>query len=106
MSRKFWCKRSAIQQPQRSRRSTPRRAHARALRLKSLEDRAMLSVTVDILGDVHVDGRTTLREAVAAAAATDTIDFAPSLTAGGPATITLTQGQIQIGDVKLQMQHS
>jgi hypothetical protein len=41
----------------------------------------MLSLTVDVLGDAHVNGHTTLRDAVAAAADTDTIDFSPSLTA-------------------------
>ncbi len=59
----------------------------------------LATFTVDTVADVvnAADGVTSLREAVAAANATgavDTINFAPALTANGPATIVLTQGEL------------
>src|SRR5689334_13991633 len=67
--------------------------YRRPLRYEPLEDRRMLAVvTVTTLADTTDanDGVVSLREAIVATNATagaDTIDFAPSLTAGGPATI-------------------
>jgi CSLREA domain-containing protein len=69
-----------------------------------LEDRRLLAlVTVNTLSDTVdlTDGLTSLREAIFATnlvAGADRIDFAPSLTAGGPATISLTHGQLRITD--------
>jgi CSLREA domain-containing protein len=67
--------------------------------MEGLEPRQMLAITVDTLAD-ELDGNynagdLSLREAIAMAAdashpGPDTIDFSPSLTATGPATITLT----------------
>ena len=76
----------------------------RRLRLEPLEDRRLLAVvTVTTLSDTvdFNDGVTSLREAIFATnlvGGADTINFAPSLTAGGPATITLTQGELKITD--------
>jgi hypothetical protein len=60
----------------------------------------MLAITVDTLVDELdnsiLDGDISLRDAIAAAMAADTIDFKPELTAGGPATLTLTLGQLAI----------
>src|SRR5262245_46801848 len=73
-------------------------AYRRALRLEPLEDRRMLAViTVTTTADTvnFNDGVTSLREAIFAAntvPGADTIEFAPALTAGGPARILLTQG--------------
>jgi RHS repeat-associated protein len=69
--------------------------------LERLEERAMLAITVDSLADNLTvgDGLTTLREAVQMANANpdaDVIDFAPSLTAAGSATIELSLGQMTI----------
>ncbi len=63
----------------------------------------MAVVTVNTLSDTTDlnDGLTTLREAIFATnlvAGADTIDFAPSLTASGPAKILLTQGELKITD--------
>ena len=60
-------------------------------------------VTVDTLDDTvdFNDGVTSLREAIFATnlvGGADTIDFAASLTSGGPATLTLTQGELKITD--------
>src|SRR5262245_38888843 len=91
------------------RRSATRKRSAsplwRRLRLEVLEDRWLLAVlTVNSLSDNTTagNGLVTLREAILAADAdgttdlgqtgsgTDTIEFAASLTSGGPATINLT----------------
>lgn len=42
-------------------------------------------------------GRVSLRDAIAVAMPGDTINFAPSLTASGPATLLLTRGEIAFG---------
>ena len=72
----------------------------RRLRLESLEVRQLLAITVTTLVDenngVDVGAGTSLREAIAAAPAGETILFAPTLTDGGPATILLTRGELQI----------
>src|SRR4051794_39697613 len=70
----------------------------RRLRIEPLEDRRVLAT---IIVDTLVDGTgvpgTSLREAIIAAAANDTINFAASLTSGGPATISLiSTGQLTI----------
>ena len=78
--------------------------YRRALSYEPLEDRRLLAVvTVDTLADTvdFNDGHTSLREAIFATntvPGADTINFAPSLTANGPATITLTQGELKITD--------
>jgi hypothetical protein len=69
------------------------------LRFEPLEDRRLLSLTVNTLVDENDGigvGGISLRDAVAAAVSGDTINFAPALTSGGPATITLTQGELLI----------
>jgi CSLREA domain-containing protein len=71
-----------------------------------LEDRRLLSaspIIVTTLADTvdFSDGQTSLREAIFAAntvPGADTIEFAPSLTASGPAKILLTQGELKITD--------
>ena len=78
--------------------------YRRALRYEPLEDRRLLAVvTVDTLADTvdFNDGHTSLREAIFATntvPGADTINFAPLLTANGPATILLTQGELKITD--------
>ena len=80
--------------------SLGRSVYRRRLRLEPLEDRRLLAVvTVTTLADTvdFNDGVTSLREAIFATntvPGADTIDFAPALTAGGPATILLTQGEL------------
>jgi hypothetical protein len=79
--------------------SRSRSAIGRALRVESLEDRRLLAVTVTTLVDENdgVDvGGTSLRDAIAAAPAGETIEFAPALTNAGPATILLTRGELFI----------
>src|SRR5262245_32805007 len=72
----------------------------RRLRLEPLEDRRLLSITVNTLVDEAdgsiVDGDISLRDAIAAAPSGETIDFAPALTSGGAATINLTLGSLRI----------
>ena len=76
----------------------------RRLRYEPLEDRRLLAVfTVKLLGDVSDAGDSllTLREAIVAAngnSGADSIEFDPSLTAGGPASIVLTQGELALTD--------
>jgi hypothetical protein len=68
-------------------------------RLELLEDRRLLSITVDTLVDENDGvgvGGISLRDAIAAAVSGDTIEFHPSLTSGGPATILLTHGELLI----------
>ena len=60
-------------------------------------------MTVTSLADTvnFGDGFLSLREAIFATnlvPGADTIEFAPALTAGGPATILLTQGELRITD--------
>jgi hypothetical protein len=81
-----------------------RSLYRRQLRLEPLEDRRLLAlVTVTTLEDSvnFSDGVTSLREAIFATntvPGADTIEFAPLLTAGGPATILLTLGELAIID--------
>ncbi len=85
-------------------RSCGTRPLQRRLRIEPLEDRRLLAVvTVDTLDDSvdFNDGVTSLREAIFATnlvGGQDTIEFAASLTSGGPATLTLTQGELHISD--------
>jgi hypothetical protein len=71
----------------------------RRLRFESLEDRRLLAIIVDTLIDendgVNVGG-VSLRDAIADAAPSETINFAAALTAGGPATIYLLHGELAI----------
>jgi predicted outer membrane repeat protein len=78
--------------------------YSRRLRIEPLEDRRLLAVvSVDTLDDTvnFGDGVTSLREAIFATnlvGGLDTIQFSAALTAGGPATILLTQGELAITD--------
>lgn len=71
----------------------------RSPRFEPLEDRRLLTITVNTLVDenngIGIGGRS-LREAIAVAQAGETIDFAPALTQAGPATLQLTLGDILI----------
>jgi hypothetical protein len=67
--------------------------------MEQLEGRQLLALTVTTLVDENdgvAVGGVSLREAIAAAVADETIDFAPSLTATSPAIIRLTRGQLVI----------
>ena len=72
----------------------------RRLRYESLESRRLLAITVDRLIDEAdgsiADGDISLCDAIAGASAGETIDFHAALTSGGPATMTLTLGQLVI----------
>src|SRR5688572_29371233 len=92
-----------------SRRRDPRRQSAnqrlqRQLRVEPLEERRLLAVvTIDTLDDAvdFNDGVTSLREAIFATnlvGGTDMIEFAAALTSDGPATLTLTHGELTITD--------
>ena len=75
------------------------RTLARPLRFERLEDRQLLSITVNTLIDENDGvgvGGISLRDAIAAAAANETINFASGLTNNGPATILLTHGHMTI----------
>ena len=68
-------------------------------RIEAMESRTLFStLVVNTLADPAspVSGLLSLREAIAAAQADDTISFAPSLTASGPAIIQLSQGGLSI----------
>ncbi len=71
----------------------------RRLHLESLEDRRLLTRTVTTQVDENDGigaGGVSLRDALSVAIAGETINFADSLTSGGPATLTLTLGQLQV----------
>ncbi len=76
-----------------------RALRGRNLRFEGLEERRLLAITVTTLVDqnngVNVGG-ISLREAIAVAAPSDTIIFAPSLFNGGPATTQLLLGSLVI----------
>ncbi len=85
-----------------SRRAQSRRQETRQIAAaEALEPRTLPAViTVTSLADtIADDGQVTLREAIQTAnndSAADTIQFAPSLTSGGPATIKLSNGTLVI----------
>src|SRR3990172_9149830 len=87
----------SVSMPPRTRACHP---HRRRLRIEPLEDRRLLSITVDTLLDELdgsiIDGDVSFRDAIALAPSGEAIDFAPALTSGGPATITLTLGDLVI----------
>jgi CSLREA domain-containing protein len=78
--------------------------YRRQLHLEPLEDRRVLAVvTVTTLTDTidFNDGVTSLREAIFSTntvPGADSIEFAPTLTVGGPAKILLTGGELAISD--------
>jgi len=104
MSKRRISRQAASRRATAARRFTPYSLYRRALRYEPLEDRRLLAVvTVNTLSDVTDlnDNLTTLREAIFATnlvPGADTITFAPALTANGPATILLTQGELRITD--------
>lgn len=72
------------------------------LQAQQLENRTTPAITVDTTSDVvnATDGKTSLREAITAAAnaaGADTIDFKSSVFSGGP-TMSLSLGQLSITD--------
>jgi hypothetical protein len=67
-----------------------RRLFDRPLRLEHLESRRLLATVTAPHDNSVADAELTLREAIAATADGGTVDFAPSLFAGGPVTIALT----------------
>ena len=74
-------------------------SYGRRLRVESLEDRRMLaSIVVDSLADNTTpgDGLTTFREALTGADDGDVVEFAPALFSGGPQTLLLTEGVLEI----------
>src|SRR5262245_57735898 len=73
--------------------------YTRRMRFEPLEDRRLLTITVNTLIDENDGvgvGGISLRDALAAAAAGETINFAPSLTSSGPASMPLTNGNLVI----------
>src|SRR6476469_1241873 len=75
------------------------RAMGRILRFEPLEEKRLLSITVNTLVDENngiAVGGISLRDEIAAAAPGDTISFAASLTNAGPATISVTHGELLI----------
>src|SRR3972149_3208231 len=75
----------------------PKPGCSRRLHCETLEDRRLLAITVDTLLDEldgsTVDGDISLRDAIAATTAGETIDFAMSLDGG---TVLLTLGELAI----------
>jgi hypothetical protein len=96
MSRRTFWDRFVADQHRASRRSQRRRAsmtHRRSLRLEPLEDRRLLSITVDTLVDENDGiglGGISLRDAIAEATAGETIDFSVT------GTIMLEHGELLI----------
>ena len=73
--------------------------YRRPLAFESLEDRRLLSITVNTLIDQNDGigvGGISLRDAISAAVPSEMINFSPVLTSGGPATILLTHGELLI----------
>jgi hypothetical protein len=74
--------------------------HLRPLRFEPLEERRLLAITVNTLVDELdgsiADGDISLRDAIAAAPAGETVDFDAAFTSGGPATMTLSLGELVI----------
>src|SRR6476469_2773083 len=72
----------------------------RRLRIEPLEDRRLLSITVNTLVDELdgsiADGDVSMRDALLAAFPFETINFDPALTAGGAATLKLKLGELRI----------
>ena len=72
----------------------------RLRRLESLEERRLLSITVNTLTDELdaniADGDVSLANALLAATPYETITFDPALFASGPATLALTLGELHI----------
>jgi hypothetical protein len=77
-------------------------AFRRRLAVEPLEDRRLLSITVNTLVDEAdgsiVDGDASLRDAIALAAPGETINFHPALTSGGPASIVLELGELAVAN--------
>src|SRR5262249_6502993 len=74
-------------------------AYAGRIGFEPLEDRRLLAITVNTPIDENDGigvGGISLRDALAAAAPGETINFAPSLTSSGPASILLTNGNLVI----------
>lgn len=72
---------------------------ARRLRFEPLEDRRVLSITVDTLVDENDGvgvGRISLRDAIAASLPGETIEFDSALVSSGPGTILLTNSELMI----------
>ena len=92
-----------IYRPRRkSRRSVQKGATAsrsRRLLFEPLENRLLMTITVNTLIDENNGigvGGISLRDAIDAAAPAEMINFAASLTSGGPASILLTNGELVI----------
>jgi hypothetical protein len=95
MAKRRTSRQAARRRPGRAHQAAHQSRYRRKLRYEPLEYRRLLAlVTVDTLDDTVdlTDGRTSLREAIFAtnlAGGSDTIEFSPALTAGGPATSLL-----------------